>query len=54
VVSNGKSNTFKYSEVDSIGGKNLSTGTKIGIGIGVGVGVGILVALLIVRYGIND
>lgn len=49
---NGVSNTIKYSEVNSIGGKNLST--NIAIGVGVGVGVGILLALLIVRYGIND
>ena len=40
----GNSTTVKYSDVDSVGGKNLSTGAKIGIGIGIGAGatVGIL------------
>ena len=54
VDKNGTSNSIKYSDVDSVGGKNLSTGTKIAIGAGVGVGIGILLAILIVRYGIND
>ncbi|HRH42095.1 MAG TPA: hypothetical protein PKY82_10655 [Pyrinomonadaceae bacterium] len=54
VDKNGASNTIKYSDVNSVGGKNLSTGTKIAIGAGIGVGIGILLAILIVRYGIND
>jgi hypothetical protein len=44
----GNSTTIKYSDVDSVGGKNLSTGAKIGIGIGIGAGatVGILFIIL--------
>ena len=44
----GTSNTLKYSDVKSVGGKNLSTGAKIGIGIGIGVGATILAILLII------
>ena len=40
----GKPNTIKYTEVKSIGGKNLATGVKIGIGIGIGA----LATLLII------
>ena len=50
----GSSKTIKYSDVNSVGGKNFSTGAKIGIGVGIGVGVGILLAFLILRYGINE
>lgn len=44
----GNSATVKYSDVDSIGGKNLSTGAKIGIGIGIGAAatVGVLFIIL--------
>ena len=31
--------TVKYPDVKQIGGKNLSTGAKIGIGIGIGAGI---------------
>ena len=34
----GNPHIIRYSDVDSVGGKNLSTGAKIGIGIGIGVG----------------
>lgn len=44
----GNPNSIKYSDVDSIGGKNLSTGAKIGIGIGIGVGATILTLFLII------
>lgn len=48
---NGNPNTIKYTDVDKVGGHNLSTGAKIGIGIAIGVGavfafIGILVALI--------
>ena len=43
----GDSHTVKYSDVKSVGGKNLSTGAKIAIGIGIGVGATILVILAI-------
>jgi hypothetical protein len=39
----GNPNTAKYSEVKSVGGKNLSTGAKIGIGIGIGAGAVLLI-----------
>jgi len=42
----GSSNTIKYSDVKSVGGKNLSTGTKIAIGVGIGAGVTLLVLYL--------
>lgn len=40
----GNSTTVKYSDVDSIGGRNLSTGAKIAIGVGIGAAatVGVL------------
>ena len=41
------SHTVRYSEVRSIGGKNMSTGTKIAIGVGIGAGVTLLILLLI-------
>ena len=40
-------NTVKYSDVKSIGGKNLSTGAKIGIGVGIGAGATLLVLYLV-------
>lgn len=51
VDKNGDPHTLRYSDVDSIGGRNLSTGAKIAIGIGIGVGavlafIGILIASL--------
>jgi hypothetical protein len=39
--------TVKYSDVRSIGGRNMSTGTKIAIGVGIGAGVTLLILLLI-------
>lgn len=39
--------TVLYSDVRSIGGKNMSTGTKIAIGVGIGAGITLLVLLLI-------
>ena len=43
----GNPNTIKYSDVKSLGGKNLSTGVKIAIGVAIGVGatLGLLAAL---------
>lgn len=35
----GNPNTLRYSDVDKIGGKNLSTGAKIAIGVGIGLAV---------------
>lgn len=49
----GDLNTVKYSDVKSIGGKNLSTGAKIAIGIGIGVGATILF-LAILFASLND
>jgi len=43
----GTPHTAKYSDVKSIGGKNMSTGAKMGIGIGIGAGATILALLLI-------
>jgi len=43
----GSSNTLKYSDVDKIGGKNLSNGAKIGIGIGIGAGLTVFILWLI-------
>lgn len=37
----------RYSDVRSIGGRNMSTGAKIAIGIGIGAGVALLVLVLI-------
>lgn len=39
----GASTTIKYSDVNKIGGKNLSTGAKIWIGIGIGAGATLLI-----------
>jgi hypothetical protein len=44
---NKAAHTIKYSDVDSIGGKNLSTGAKIAIGIGIGIGATLLTLYLI-------
>lgn len=44
----GNPNTIKYSDVKSVGGKNLSTGAKIAIGIGIGVGATILALFIII------
>jgi len=41
------SHTIKYSDVRSIGGKNMSTGKKIAIGVGIGAGITVLVLVLI-------
>jgi hypothetical protein len=46
-ATSGQSHTVRYADVNSIGGKNLSTGAKVAIGIGIGVGV-TLIALLLV------
>lgn len=43
----GGSNTVKYSDVNKVGGKNLSTGAKIAIGVGIGVGGTILAIYLL-------
>ncbi|MFT3745333.1 MAG: hypothetical protein QM785_13700 [Pyrinomonadaceae bacterium] len=42
----GASKTIRYDEVDSIGGKNLSTGAKIAIGVGIGAGATLLILYL--------
>jgi hypothetical protein len=39
----GTSTTVKYSDVNKIGGKNMSTGAKIAIGIGIGAGATLLI-----------
>ena len=39
----GNPNSIKYSDVKSVGGKNLSTGAKIAIGIGIGAGAVLLI-----------
>jgi len=38
----GNPNTIKFTDVDSIGGNNLSTGAKIWIGVGIGAGAAVL------------
>ena len=43
----GNPNTINYSDVNKVGGKNLSTGAKIAIGIGIGVGATLLTLYLI-------
>lgn len=43
----GKSSSLKYSDVDTVGGKNLSTGAKVAIGVGIGVGATLLTLYLI-------
>lgn len=45
--------TIRYSEVDQIGGKNLSTGAKIGIGIGIGAGA-VIAILALLFASLND
>ncbi|MGB7202515.1 MAG: hypothetical protein WBD16_09630 [Pyrinomonadaceae bacterium] len=44
----GNPNRLRYSDVDKIGGRNLSTGAKIAIGVGIGVGATILTILAII------
>ena len=39
--------TINFADVDSIGGKNLSTGVKIAIGVGIGFGAMLLIFYLI-------
>jgi hypothetical protein len=48
----GTAHGVRYADVDKIGGKNLSTGAKIGIGIAIGAAavIGILAALLFSEY----
>jgi hypothetical protein len=46
----GQQHVVNYADVKSIGGKNLSTGAKIGIGIGIGAGLTILLLLLIIEH----
>lgn len=53
VDKNGNPNTIKYADVDKVGGRNLSTGAKIGIGIGIGVGA-VIIFLAIVFASLND
>ncbi|HQX56715.1 MAG TPA: hypothetical protein PLP07_12360 [Pyrinomonadaceae bacterium] len=38
----GNPNTVKFTDVDSVGGNNLSTGAKIWIGVGIGAGAAVL------------
>jgi len=47
VTKEGASHNVNYSDVKSLGGRNLSTGAKIGIGIGIGAAATILTLLLI-------
>ena len=49
----GTSQTIRYNDVKSIGGRNLSTGAKIGIGIAIGVGA-VFAFLAILFAGLND
>ncbi len=49
----GNPHTIKYSDVDSVSGRNLSTGAKIAIGVGIGVGATIL-ALVLIFASLND
>lgn len=44
----GAAHVVRYSDVKSIGGKNLSTGAKIGIGVGIGAGITLLILALII------
>lgn len=53
VDGSGDPHTINYSEVKSVGGKNLSTGAKIAIGIGIGVGATVLF-LAILFASLND
>lgn len=50
---NGDPNTIKYADVDKVGGRNLSTGAKIGIGIAIGVGA-VIAFIAIAFASIND
>ncbi len=49
VDKSGNPHFVRYSDVKAVGGKNLSTGAKIGIGIGIGVGATILFLLLSIK-----
>lgn len=49
----GNPQTIRYSDVKSIGGRNLSTGAKIGIGIAIGVGA-VFAFLAILFATLND
>jgi hypothetical protein len=49
----GQTHVVNFSDVKSVGGKNLSTGAKIGIGIGIGAGATIL-TLLLIFASLND
>lgn len=49
----GSPNTLKYSDVKSVGGRNLSTGAKIGIGVGIGVG-SVLLFIALIFASLND
>lgn len=44
-----KSHTILYSDVRSIGGRNMSTGKKIAIGIGIGAAATLLVLYLVFK-----
>lgn len=44
----GKTHPVQYASVDSLGGRNLSSGTKVAIGIGIGAGIVLAVLGLIV------
>lgn len=44
----GNPHSVRYSDVDSVSGRNLSTGAKIAIGVGIGVGATILAILVLI------
>lgn len=46
----GNPHTIAYTDVRSIGGKNMSTGAKIAIGVGIGAGITLLILLLIIEH----
>jgi hypothetical protein len=46
----GSSHVVPYADVRSIGGKNLSTGAKIGIGVGIGAAATILIILVTLSH----
>jgi hypothetical protein len=46
----GTAHAVAYADVKSIGGRNLSTGAKIGIGVGIGVGATILAIFIIISH----
>jgi len=50
VDTSGGSHTVRYTDVRSIGGKNLSTGAKIAIGVGIGAGATILIIFIILSH----